>query len=357
MAIQDFERWFLKKQFGAKTRFAMYKKLVRFLSSGVALTSALDIMFDHVTDGGNKRKMKTPQAIALDEWRRNIRNGHSFSRAITGWAPDRERVVIEAGENAGRLDVAIQNAIFIHQGSAQIKAAILKGLAYPFLLILMAIGFMALFGFRVIPAFEEIIPRENWTGIGAQMAVMSDFVRNGLLQSIGGFGIFVSLLLFSLPRWTGRIRARLDGIPPWSLYRLSMGSSFLLGISAMHKAGIPLTRSLLIMQRDAPPWYRERIDLTLRHVRNGLNLGEALHKTGYNFPTKETVLDLRAYAELDGFDEVLEEMGRTWMEDSIAAIQAQSAILRNVALIVMGGVFMWLASGIFSLQQLVQSAA
>src|SRR5690625_2228957 len=194
MALANIETWFLKKQFSSKMRFSLYKKLVRFLSSGVSLTRALDIMYAHASDDG--KKPKQVQAVVLDEWRHNIRNGQTFSRAITGWAPDKERIVIEAGENAGSLNMAIENAIFIHEGSGRIKKAIIGGLAYPILLVCMAFGFMALFGFEVIPAFEEILPREEWTGVAAQMAVMSDFVRNGLLQTIAAILAVVGLLLF-----------------------------------------------------------------------------------------------------------------------------------------------------------------
>lgn len=355
MSISAFEMWFLKKQFSSKMRFSIFKKLIRFLASDVSLSQALDIMYIHASDDG--KKPKNVQAIVIDQWRRNIRNGQDFSRAITGWAPDKERIVIEAGENAGRLDMAIQNAIFIHEGSAQIKKAIIGGLAYPVFLVIMALGFMGLFGIEVIPAFAEVLPREQWTGAGAQMATMSDFVQDGLLQTVVGFLGLVVVFFIALPRWKGKIRSKFDKYPPWSFYKLSMGSGFLLGVSAMHRAGIPLSKALLILSRDAPPWYKEKIESTLRHVRNGQNLGEALYRTGFNFPTKETVLDLRAYAELDGFDEVLDEMGKTWMEESVSSIKGQAAILRNVGLLVLGGVFMWLAMGIFSLQGQVQSGA
>src|SRR3546814_9476613 len=81
----------------------------------------------------------------------------------------------------------------------------------------------------------------------------------------------------------------------------------MLAVSGMVKAGVPIPSILRTLQRGATPWYQERIAHTLWHVNNGLNLGEALHRSGFGFPDVETVKDLRAYAALDGFDERSEE--------------------------------------------------
>src|SRR3546814_19673513 len=85
---------------------------------------------------------------------------------------------MEAGETAGRLDVAIDNAVFIFEWSKKIRGAILSGLSYPALLVVIAIGFIAMFGIQIVPAFDEVLPREQWTGMGAQMAMMADFVHS-----------------------------------------------------------------------------------------------------------------------------------------------------------------------------------
>lgn len=356
MSISNFETWFIKKQFSSKMRFKMYRKLIRFLKSGVQLTQALDFMYEHATDGGNKKKAKSPQAIALNEWRLAIRNGKSFSKSIVGWAPDKERIVIEAGEMAGRLDIALENAVFIHQGSAKFVKTIRNGVIYPIMLVAVAIIFLYVFGTQVIPAFDAIVPKERWTGIGAQMAFISDFVQDGLLQTLAVIMGLVALFFITLPRWKGKIRSVFDQYPPWSLYRITMGSGFLISISSMHKSGIPLSQSLIILMRDANPWYTEKLQTTLRYVRSGQNFGQALHRTGFNFPDKEIVMDLKSYAELQGFDEVLGEMGRSWMEESLERIVIQTQIMKTAALLFMAGTFGYLILGVFALQDQIQSA-
>ena len=63
-----------------------------------------------------------------------------------------------------------------------------------------------------------------------------------------------------------------------------------------------------------------------------------------------------AYASLDGFDETLEKLGMEWMDESVDKIKAQASVLKNLSFILLGGVFMWIASGIFALQQQIANA-
>lgn len=346
--FESFDRTLLRLQFGTKQRMRTYRKLIRFLGNSVPLAPALDIMYQHASQDG--KKPKAVQARILDAWRRQVRNGKPFGQAIQGWVPDGDRIIIEGGEASGKLDVALSKAVLVSEQSKAIKGTLIAGLAYPILLLVVAVAFLALFGTQVVPSFDNILPRERWTGVGGQMATMSDFVNNWLAIVCVVFGVMVFLSVWSMPRLTGKFRVRLDRIPPWSIYRLVIGSGFLLTVSGMVKSGLPIPTILRMLARDAQPWYAERIGRTLFFVNNGFNLGEALHKTGHGFPDQEAVQDLRAYASLNKFDETLEQLGKEWLEDSVESIKAQTGILRTVSFIVLGVTFGWIAAGIFSLQ-------
>lgn len=349
MNLDNLNRKLVKMQFTGKARERTYRKLVSFLRNGVALPKALEIMWKHASDDG--KNPKNPTAMVLKEWIKKVNNGKSFGVAVSGWVPDGDRIVIEAGETAGSLDTAIENALFISEGSKKIKSTIIKGLAYPVVLVLVAIGFMVLFGVKIIPAFEEVSPRDKWQGLAANMATVSDFVNYAMAPIGAALACVAGLISWSMPRWTGPLRAKFDRYPPWSLYRLNAGAGFMLSVAALVKAGVQIPEILRILQRGATPWYHERISGALRHVSNGINLGEALYRTRLNFPDEETVKDLRSYAELDGFDETLEQLGRQWINESVEKIEAQMGIIRNASFIILGVVFATIASGIFALQQ------
>ncbi|EIA0262786.1 type II secretion system F family protein, partial [Escherichia coli] len=145
---------------------------------------------------------------------------------------------------------------------------------------------------------------------------------------------------------------------PWSIYRSVIGCGFLLSLSSLITAGIPTPEAIRIISRNASPWYRERLTVIRLILLNGApNIGEALYISGFSFPSKNMVMDIRSYAALDGFEMMLERLSRQWQEESVEFISNQMNILKNAAILIMGGVFMWIVSGMFSLQQQISNAA
>jgi type II secretory pathway component PulF len=349
--MAGFETWFLKVQFGAKERERVYRKISSFLRNGVSLPDTLRTIYLHATDDG--RKPKNPQAVVVKAWLERIANGQSFGRAVTGWVPDSDRIIIEAGETAGNLADALENAMFIQQSAKKIKGAILAGIAYPMVLMVLAVGLLLIFGDKIVPAFSTVLPRSKWTGTPAFMGNVADFVNTGMFPCLFALGVVIGVMLWSMPRWVGKYRVYADRFVPWSLYRLTMGAGFMLSVSALVKAGVQVPEILRILMRGSKPWYYERTSKALMHVNNGVNIGEALYRSKMDFPDKETVKDLRAYAGFDNFDETLELLGRQWVEESVDKVRAQMAVLKNLSLVVLGIVFGVIAVGIFALQQQV----
>lgn len=338
-------------QFSGKARERLYRKISSYLRNGQSLPDTLRALVRHATDDG--KKPNDPVAVVLRDWINKISNGQSFGRAVTGWVPPSDRIVIEAGEAAGSLADALDNALFIQKSGKKIKSVIIAGIAYPFFLVLLAIGLLVIFGYSIVPAFDSVLPRDKWTGTAATMASVSDFVNYGLIPTLVAAGVVIGVIIWSLPRWVGPMRVKADKLVPWSLYRLTMGAGFMLSLSALIKAGVQVPEILRILMRGSSPWYHERISDALRHLQNGVNIGEALHRSRKNFPDEETVKDLRAYATFDNFDETLEALGRQWVEESVGKVQSQMAVLKNLALVVLGIVFGTIATGIFALQQQV----
>lgn len=350
-APKGLNKVYIKSQLGQKQRLAAYRKIKKLLRNKVSITSALDNLYNLASDEGTKPKR--PLAIIYDQWRQTVREGKTFGEAIDGWVPAKDQIIIASGESAGRLDTALENAAFIQQSSKKITTAIRKGLSYPALLISMTIGFMFVVARVMVPAFSDIKPKEQWTGSGAQMASLADFVDNYMVYVLSALATLIVLIIFSLPRWTGKLRAKFDKYPPFSIFRLNAGSGFLLSISALIAAGVSIPQALRIIRKTANPWYKERLDKTLAQMGNGKPFGEALYETKLDFPDKEAVSDIRVYAQLDGFEESLSELGSEWLEDSVEKIEEQSTLMRSVSILILAVVFVWIANGIFSLQQQV----
>lgn len=355
MAASNFEIFFAKMAMDGKTRLRLYKKIAGLLANGVSLQATLDVLYDQASKGGKRKG--DPVALGIDSWRQTYRNGRPFGEALNGWAPLSERMLVEAGETGSRLDQALINVIKLAQSDAAIRGALIGGLSYPGVLLVMLGGMLYLFGVQVIPNFEQLLPKDQWQGLAYGMALMSTFAQKYMMPTAYSIVVFVVVFTITAPKWKGRIRSFFDRIPPWSIYRLVQGGGFLMAVAALVGIGVSVPEVLRKLRRNANPWMRERIDDALRHVNSGANLGDALYRGGYGFPDIEIVEDLRIYASLSSFDESLKAVADEWIETGVDKIKAQAKVLNTIAILLIGVTIMTLLGGLFALQQQITQAA
>lgn len=339
----------------SKLKIRIYKKIIRFLSTNIGLTDALNMIYNNASYDG--KKPKKLQAVVIDQWRKSINNGLTLSQAIKGWVPESDRLVIEGGEKAGNIPNALEKAILISESSGKIAKTVIFGLMYPLFFITIVISFLILFSIYIIPEFATIVPEEKWIGLGHQIYVVSYFIKNWLTLSLIGVAAFIFICFFSLSRWTGNIRKFFDHIPPWSIYKLIQGTSFLITTSAMSRSGIAIPNIIRNLLKNATPWYKERLSKILFHINNGYNLGEALYKAEFDFPEKEIIQDLRSYAKLNKFEDGMEEMAKEWLQESVDKIQTKMNVFKNMALFMMFITILWLYGSIYSIITLIQQMA
>lgn len=334
-----------------RVRMRLYRKIASLSRTGMPLPRALDAIWQVASLGG--RKAASPVARAVDGWRRKVYDGHTFGRALEGWVPVQEWVLIEAG--AGDLSKALDEAAGLIEASRKMKGAAATAVAYPFFLCALLCVLLWIFSVDAIPAFAEVKPMDQWTGLAAGMASLSRLVHVGLLPSLVLAALMAVSIVWSLPRWTGEWRARVDSFPPWSLYRLIMGCGFLSALVAFLKAGMPVPEALRRLRSISNPWLRERIDATLYFVNSGYDLGEALYLTGYRFPAREIIEDLRIYASLGNLDEAMSRLSSEWLKLNLDNLEALADAAKVIGMAMVAGVIAWIQFGIIAVQQQLTS--
>lgn len=330
-----------------QSRRRLWLKLSKLLENGVNIIQALESIR---TRRLRSNSANDPTVIAIGEWLKKLHNGASFSQAIANWVPDDERMLISAGENGGELESVLISTTEIMDGKSRIKSAILGGTIYPLVLICLAFGMLYLFGVKVIPNFSRIVPEDKWTGMAAFMVVLSKFVQNWLWVFGVAFLSVVVAFVVSLPRWDGPLRTKLDKYMPYSLYRLSVGSSWLLSFAALVRAGMQAKVALQNMQVTASPWLANRLQACLRGVNSGYSVGESLELSGKGFPDLEIIDDLAVYSALSGFDEALSMLGREWIATGVEQVKVKMAILFSFAIVMVGGILSLMVSGMIAMQ-------
>ncbi len=330
-----------------KGRLKIYRKLSSLLKNRFSMMDSLERLYDIASDGG--KKANEPLAIAIAQWARSLQNGDTFAVALKGWAPASELLMLSVGDVA-QLDIALDNLIHVTEGIARMKAPVVGALAYPMFLMFLTVVIIWAVGKYMVPPMANAAPGLVWRGQAKTLIDLSDWVQ---IHQTGMF-LFLPIVFlvigFTLPRWKGKTRAFMDNYPPYSIYRIFVGVSWLLALSSLVKAGTPVSRALRSLRDNASPYLLYRIEKAFVFINNGDNLGDALYKTGLNFPDKEIIGDLRIYAELDNFQAALDQLANSWLEDSIQSIGSRAEILNTVAILGVSGVIAWVVLGTFDMQ-------
>lgn len=340
-------------QFSNKTRLKLYRKIASLMKNRFSLMDALDMLHDGASNGG--KNPSEPLAIAIASWGRSLNNGMTFSDALKGWAPDRERLMLSVGD-VSDLESALLNLIKVTEGSTKMIRPIVGAITYPAFLVMMSVLIIYAIGVYMVPPMIDAAPTVVWRGMARDLVDLSAWIKDNWLIAFASLPVTMAVIYFTIGIWTGKIRAFFDNIPPWSLYKVFTGISWLLALSALVKGGTPVSTALRALRRDASRYLKERIDKTLVYVNNGDNLGQALAKTGLDFPDREIIGDLKIYSELDNFEEALDKLANDWLEESVYMIEEKAGVLNMAALLSIGGVIAWAVMGTFEMQDQITSS-
>lgn len=354
MKLNVIEEYYAKMiiQFSNKTRLKLYRKIASLMKNRFSLMDALDMLHDGASNGG--KNPGEPLAIAIAAWGKALNNGKTFSDALKGWAPARERLMLSVGD-VSDLESALLNLIKVTEGSTKMIRPIVGAIAYPSFLTMMSVLIIYAIGVYMVPPMIDAAPNVIWHGMARDLVDLSDWIKDNWLVAFASLPVVMSIIYFTIGIWTGKIRAYFDYIPPWSLYKVFTGISWLLALSALVKGGTPVSTAMRALRRDSSRYLRERIDKTLVFINNGDNLGQALAKTGLDFPDSEIISDLKIYSELDNFEEALDNLANDWLEESVYMIEEKAGILNMVALLSIGGVIAWAVMGTFEMQDQITS--
>ena len=336
--------------FDPGTRARLYRKVAALLDNGVKMMDAIDTLYERAAKRGETETM----TIIMSDVRLALRRGESLSKALTPWIDPLESMVIAAGEKSGHLGNALRLAADSIGGAKEMRSAIVNGLAYPALLMIATIGVLYYIGAEFLPEMAALGDPSAFTGTAASLYWFSGFVQSIWFWIVlAGLLVCIVFIVKTLPSAFGedKFRAHLDKMPPWSIYRLMVGSGFLLSLSALLRAGVPLQEAIVDTRKYASPYLSIRLGAVLLGIRKGRMLGDALDQTPYQFPDREIIDDLITYSSLPNFDQVLYSYGQEWMKEGIETVKKQASILQGTAFLIMASVIGWVVTGVMQVQQ------
>lgn len=349
--------WRRKLSFTAVVQRRLYMKIGQMTRNGMQVPVALETLMTQRRERLGKKSKDDTYLAVISRWRRGILDGQRLAEVAVNDLPPADIILLRAGEKSGQLERAINNILHLQDAVKRMKGAIRGGLAYPSVLLLLAYGLMNFVTYQMVPVYAEFSPPEKWTGQAGALASGAWFVANVLPYLLVSFFAVLAVSIWSLPRWTGPLRVKFDKFLPWSIYKLYNGTGFLIALAGLVREGVKANDALEIIMDGANPWYRERVSTALRLMEDGQKIATALHNTGFDFPDREIVDDLRAYENFETFDTMIETLANDALETSIARVNAQMKIFFNIAIFIFGGVLAWYILGMAGMNAMIGEMA
>ncbi len=335
-------------RFSSEKRITIWRKLVSLIKNDFTLVNALNRIQMIESRGG--AKPNEPFAICMREWEKNLERGMSFAEATRGWIPQEETLLLTSG-NTSSLVVALENVGQIIVANKRIGSAVFGAIAYPTLLFVLVIGIIIMVGLYLVPPLAEVAGENMvWTGGAATLVWISDLASKYWKIFAIVCGAVLCVVWWSLPRWSGRIRAMFDNLPPWNIYKIRLSVSWMMALAAMVSAGVTIPDAMRMLADNSNRYLRNILDETLGYIANGDNLGDALQNTGMDFPNQELIGDLTIYADMNDFDTNLTQISKDYLENSVKKIESVSNTLNTVGILLITAVIAWIVLGTFQMQ-------
>ncbi|SDK77758.1 Type II secretory pathway, component PulF [Maridesulfovibrio ferrireducens] len=335
MVLPEINNLLAKLFFKQKERIRIYRKLSAMTRHGVSVAESLTYLEERYA------KIYSPLTPVLTEVSARINSGNKLHEALQGFIPAEESMLIQSGVNSGKLCEALELSVKLIKAKLKIISSMWKALSYPCLLICALITLLLVLSRYVMPRLTEISDPARWQGSAQTLYQVTKFI-DSTAGTLFLAGVVVSFLvsLATLKIWTGKIRVRFDNVPPWSFYRLITGSLWLFTLSTMMESGIQLSLAMndMLTTPNSSPWLKERMHSIKAQLNLGKGLGQALDDSGYQFPARTIIEDLRVYSKLPGFDSQLKLIAEEWLDEGMETIKVQAKVI-NMACII-GIIFM-----------------
>ncbi|MEG2526219.1 MAG: type II secretion system F family protein [Oscillospiraceae bacterium] len=150
------------------------RQFVSIVSAGVPIISALEMLAEQTE---NKKLSK-----AISECKKTIERGETLAHAMGEWPEVFSSMfitIVEAGEMSGSLDVSFTRMADQFEKEAKLKATVKKATIYPIIILIIAVGAVALLLTFVVPTFKDVLTDMGTTLPGITLAVLAaaDFMQ------------------------------------------------------------------------------------------------------------------------------------------------------------------------------------
>lgn len=329
--------WGTKRCVGRTETAEIAMQLAVMLDAGVPLTQALE----GLQEGGNKPHVREALAAVLED----VRTGNDLSTAVARcpWSfPPVFSRLLRAGEASGLMGPTVARAGEYLQAEVETVRRIRGALAYPVIMLFMAIAAMGvIFGF-LLPRFETMYSSRKATlPTPTKLALaVSHFLRDHwIVLSVAAVVLIVGIVLYVR---SAHGRATMDWLKLHcpllkGMFRQLYVSRSFQTLGTTVAAGVPLVEAVRLSRDVAGNRYFARLwDQAEAHLQAGKRLADPLYATDL---VSKTVAQMVATGERSGnLASVMQQIAVLCERELQHTVKTVTAMLEPIMIVVLGGV-------------------
>lgn len=309
------------------------------INAGLPIVQCIDILT-------NQQKNPVFKAALMDV-KSQVEQGSTFSQALARHPDIFDSLyvnLVQAGEVGGILD-SIMNRLAVYiEKRAKLIGQVKGALTYPTIVVIVAIGVMAILMSFVIPAFEDMFKnfgggRDSLPAITRLMLALSNFFVTYIwLIALVGIGLaFGAIQLYRNPkgkRWVHHMLLTLPVMGP-TMTKIAV-ARFTRTLGTLLQSGVPILDALEICARTAGNVIiQEGVMQVRQSVSEGQNMAEPLIKAAV-FP--DMVSQMIGVGEQTGaLDQMLNKIADFYEEETDVAVAALTSSLEPIMMVGVGG--------------------
>jgi len=324
-----------KKKVGLRDLSVFNRQLSVMFNAGLPITQGLGIL-------ATQQKNKYFQEVLL-EVRKDVEAGANFSNALHKHPKVFNELycsMIQAGEASGNLDTILLRLSDYIENSARLVGKVKSAMAYPIIVLIIAVILTSVIMLEVIPIFEDL-----FFNLGASLPIptkivmtISEFMRGNILLLIGGLvGIVFAFKSYYSTYKGKRVIDKIKlKMPIFGVLLLKVGIARVTRtLETLLNSGVEIIESMTITAKTAGNTIIEDTVMKSRSaVQEGKPLGEAWEEAKL-FPFMVTQM-VSVGEQTGALSSMLGKIADFYDEEVDQAVEALIAMMEPLMILVLG---------------------
>lgn len=324
---------------------AFCRQFNSLLKAGVGVITALDMLGDQTEN----RTLKQ----SIYNVRDGVQKGDTLANSMKkeDCFPSLLVSMMEAGEQSGNIEIALERMAEHFEKDGRTKAALKKAMMYPIILGIVAIAVLVIMVVAVIPSFSSMFADMDakLPGITRGLLSLSDFIRGYWYIIIAVIAAVVIGLKYFSKTETGiyffaRLKVRMPAFG--NLTRKTAAARFARTFSTMLSSGMSMVEALNITAGTMDnQLFKDVVSDCAVQVQRGVPLTMPLKKSEL-FPP--LIIHMTGIGEESGnLEEMLNNCANYFDEEVEAATQQVMALMEPMIIIVLAGIVCLILAAIY----------